>query len=151
LEPVPVEDLGPKKVRLYVYFMNWRSAYNCLAMCNFVTWSLQQHADIVKAVTGWDFTVWELAKVGERAINLARIFNLREGFTEKDDWLPDRFFTPQTSGALSDTAVDGTALERAKQLYYKMMGWDETRGVPTPAKLAELDIDWTVEELQHLL
>ncbi len=141
LEAVPVEDFGPRKVRLFTYVMTWRSLDNCLVLCLFPPWSVQKKVDIVRSVTGWNTTAFELMKVSERAINLARIFNIREGFTEKDDWLPTRFFHPKTSGALSSTAVDSEKLGKAKTLYYDMMGWNE-QGVPTRTKLEELDIAW---------
>jgi len=44
------------------------------------------------------------------------------------------------------TAVDPEKLQEAKLTYYSMMGWDD-KGVPTPAKLDELDIAWTREWL----
>lgn len=33
---------------------------------------------IVKAVTGWETSVYELMKAGERGVNMLRIFNIRE-------------------------------------------------------------------------
>ncbi|NIR17347.1 hypothetical protein GWN63_02635 [Candidatus Bathyarchaeota archaeon] len=83
-------------------------------------------------------------KVSERAINLTRIFNLREGFRAEDDGLPARFFKPKNSGALSDTAVDPQELSEAKGTYYTMMGWDE-EGAPTGARLEELGIGWAAD------
>jgi len=46
----------------------------------------------VKAVTGWETSLFDLLKVAERHTNMARIFNLREGLTADDDMLPDRLF-----------------------------------------------------------
>lgn len=146
LETVPIEDLGPKKIRLFQYVVAWSSLHNCLVLCQFPPWSIQQEVDMVRWVTGWDTTALELMKVSERAINLARIFNIREGFTEKDDWLPPRFFQPTTSGALSNTAVDPKKLRKAISTYYGMMGWDE-KGVPTRTTLEELDIAWSADEI----
>jgi aldehyde:ferredoxin oxidoreductase len=80
-------------------------------------------------------------KVGERIMNMTRIFNLREGFTSDDDILPDRFFQPHTSGALAETAIDLENFREAKNIYYEMMGWDKN-GVPSKIKLDELDISW---------
>jgi aldehyde:ferredoxin oxidoreductase len=80
-------------------------------------------------------------KVVERGNTLARIFNLREGFTEKDDWLPPRFFKPRKSGILSDISVNSQDLQNAKLLYYDMMGWTE-KGVPKKSTLEELNIGW---------
>ena len=147
LETVPIEDFGPKKVRLYKYVGEWRTLNNFLVMCLFTPWSVVQKVEIVRAVTGWNTTAFELMKVVERGNTLARIFNLREGFTEKDDWLPPRFFKPKTSGALNKTAVDPEALQNAKLLYYDMMGWTE-QGVPKKSALEELDIAWADKMLK---
>ena len=146
LEPVPVEDFGPKKVRLYKYVGDWRTLNNFLVMCLFPPWSVNQKTEIVRSVTGWNTTAFELMKVVERGNTLARIFNLREGFTEKDDWLPPRFFKPKTSGALNKTSVNPQELQKAKLLYYDMMGWTE-QGVPKQSKLDELDISWARDKI----
>jgi aldehyde:ferredoxin oxidoreductase len=114
---------------------------DCLHMCHFLPWTSKELVNIVSAVTGWETSVLELNKVGERAINLTRVFNIREGFTPEDDTLPERFYHPHTSGALSKTAVDRDALQKAVQTYYKMVGWSEM-GVPSHEKLEELDIGW---------
>ena len=146
LEAVPVEDFGPKKVRLYKYVGEWRTLNNFLVTCLFTPWSVVQKVEIVRSVTGWNTTAFELMKVVERGNTLARIFNLREGFTEKDDWLPPRFFKPRTSGSLNKTAVNPEDLQTAKLLYYDMMGWTE-QGVPKKSALEELDIGWAVNKI----
>jgi len=146
LEPIPLEDLGPRKVRALIYFVDWRVLDNCLLLCDFLPWNYIQKTDIVRAVTGWNTTAWELMKIGERVTTMARIFNIREGFKKEDDWLPERFFHPKTAGALSKTAIDPEKLRNAIDTYYKMMGWDEN-GVPTREKLEELDIGWAASSL----
>lgn len=146
LETVPVEDFGPKKVRLYKYVGEWRTLNNFLVTCLFTPWSVVQKVALVRYVTGWNTTALELMKVVERGNTLARIFNLREGFTEKDDWLPPRFFKPRKSGLLSDTAVSAKDLQNAKLLYYDMMGWTKN-GVPKQSTLDELDIGWAADKI----
>ncbi len=146
LEEVPVDSLGGGKVRLYKYWMEMMVLANCLSICQFPPWKFTEYADLVQAVTGWDVTIYELAKVAQRTLNLARIFNLREGFTTSDDWLPPRFFQPQTSGALSETAVNPVDLRKAIDLYYEMMGWNRD-GIPRPGILHELGVGWAVNYL----
>jgi aldehyde:ferredoxin oxidoreductase len=146
LETVPIEDFGPKKIRLYKYVGEWRTLNNFLVTCLLTPWSVIQKVEIVRSVTGWKTTAFELMKVVERGNTLARIFNLREGFTQKDDWLPPRFFKPKTSGALNKTAVDSKKLQEAKQTYYDMMGWSE-EGVPKQSKLEELNIGWAASQI----
>jgi aldehyde:ferredoxin oxidoreductase len=150
LESLPLDDLSSKKVRMLVYFVNLRVLDNCALMCMFPPWSPSQKVEIFKAVTGWETSLWELAKVGERAINMARAFNMREGLTEKEDWLPPRMFQPQKGGPIPDTSVDPRKLGKAKKTYYRMMGWDEDTGVPTVGKLEELGIPWVTKHLVNV-
>ncbi|MBL7168613.1 aldehyde ferredoxin oxidoreductase family protein [Candidatus Bathyarchaeota archaeon] len=145
-EKVPIDSLGPGKVRLYKYWMEMRVLANCLSVCSFPPWRFTEYVDLVETVTGWDTTLLELAKVSQRTLTLARLFNVREGFTAADDWLPPRFFSPQTSGALSETAVVPGDLRRAIDTYYGMMGWD-AEGVPRTGTLHELGVSWAVEYL----
>ena len=147
LEPMAVESLGPEKVRTLLYNMLLMVADNCLPVCIFVRWSPDQQAELVRAATGWDVSTYELMKVGERALTLARVYNLREGFTSEDDHLPERSYGPTTSGALVQGGIDREELREAIQLYYAMMGWDPETGVPLPAKLHELDVAWATEYL----
>jgi len=145
-ELVPIEDFGPAKVRVFRYFSTWRHLVNCLVLCIFPPWDYEQKVDLVKAVTGWNTTAFELWKVGDRALNMTRAFNFREGFTAKDDWLPDRFFHPHNVGALSKTAVNPEQLRNARRIYYRMNGWNEETGAPTREKLEELDIGWVADK-----
>jgi len=147
LEQVAVEDFGPAKIRLFRYVSTWRHLANCLVLCIFPPWTYEQKVELVKAVTGWNTTAFELWKVGERALSMTRAFNFREGFIAKDDWLPDRFFHTHNVGALSKTAVDPEQLLGAKRIYYKMMGWNEETGAPTREKLEELDVGWIADEI----
>lgn len=148
LEPMAANDLSAAKIRLVKYYTEFIHFLNCAVCCYFVMSlslvGLERITQLVRAVTGWDTTFFELLKVGERSANLARIFNLREGFTVKDDTMPKRFFAPHPSGPLK-VALDPKAFEQGKQLYYQMMGWPN--GIPTPGRLGELGIEWAASQL----
>jgi len=141
LETLPADDLGPAKVRLFLYKVNWQHFHDSALMCNFVPWDMLQVVEIVRAVTGWKTSLWELWKVGERAAVLARLFNLTRGIDAARDALPNRFYEAFKGGPLDGVAVDEARLEEARRTYYTMAGWDEN-GVPTRAKLFELDLGW---------
>ncbi len=142
LEPLPLTDLSPAKVRMLIYFTNWRHLLDCLSLCVFIPFNYSQVADLVKGVTGWNTSLWELMKVGERCVTMARAFNIREGFAKDDDRLPRRFFEPFTSGPLQGVSIKKEELERARDIYYSMMGWDEATGTPKLGRLQELGIEW---------
>jgi aldehyde:ferredoxin oxidoreductase len=144
LEPVPETSLGADKVRLYTYLALERGITNCLLMCNFVgipttPVTLPKLAEVVSAVTGWELSSWELMKVSERGINLARLFNLKHGITSAEDALPDRMFTPVKAGPKVGRVLKKEEFAEAKALFYSMLGWD-ANGNPTRTKLIELNI-----------
>jgi len=144
-QPLPAQELSPAKVRMLLYGSLWQHALNCLVYCNFVPLTPDNIVDLVRDITGWNTNVWELVKAGERSINLARVFSLREGQTAADDNLPRRFFTPFTSGPLEGVGIDDAQLKQSVETYYGMMGWDKDTGAPIPEKLQELGIDWAAE------
>lgn len=147
LEPLDVFDIGPRKVRLFIYLQQYWDLLNTLGICMFTAkpfgpQTFNGIVDYVKAVTGWETSLFDLLKVAERHANMARIFNLREGLTAEDDTLPDRFFQPLEGGTLRGTKIDKTLFSEAVETYYEMMGWDKQTGVPKKGKLAEMDLDW---------
>ena len=75
-----------------------------------------------------------------------KAFNVREGFTTDDDWLPPRMFEPIQSGPLKGSKYSQDELREMRTLYYQMRNWDK-EGKPTLAKLIELDLEWVAEEL----
>lgn len=149
LEPLPVHDLSPAKVRLLLYVTNWQILTNSLGLCMFLPYDFHQIRDITNVVTGWNTSLWELLKVGERGYALARAFNAREGLTPEDDHLPRRFFEPLGPGTLSraGVALDEGKVKGALFTYRAMAGWDPATGIPTRERLEELDIGWVAEEL----
>ncbi len=147
LEPIPLESLGPQKVRATMLQTLLQVRNNCLLMCLFVPWEAEELVQLVRAATGWNVTAHELLQVGARAFTLARLFNIREGFGPEDDHLAPRSHEPKISGALSDGGIDPDELEDAMHTYYAMMGWDKETGVPTPETLHALDVGWAVDYL----
>jgi aldehyde:ferredoxin oxidoreductase len=147
LEPMPLESLGPEKVRAFAYNTINKVSRNCLTVCAFVPWTDAERMEMLRAASGWQINAYEYFKLGERALTLARIFNVREGFTPADDRLALRSYGPTTSGALAEGGIDPEELDEAVHTYYGMMGWDVESGVPTVEKLQELDIGWAKEYL----
>ncbi|MHB1132035.1 MAG: aldehyde ferredoxin oxidoreductase family protein [Chloroflexota bacterium] len=140
--PVEVHGFAEEKMELFYHYVNWRHFNDCAVICNFLPYSPPQMAAVINALTGWDADAWELLRVGERAANLARIYNLREGFGAGDDVVPQRFHEEFRNGnSTTGKPVDPAALDGAKQWYYRRMGWDEA-GVPTAERLAELGVAW---------
>jgi aldehyde:ferredoxin oxidoreductase len=148
LDPVEATGIDEEKVKLYFHHVNRQHLLDCAVMCMFLPYSPQQLVDLTNAVTGWDMDIPEAQKVGQRAITLSRVFNLREGFTATDDDLPRRFFTPFDKGeARTAVPLDAGEFERAKTHYYARMGWDKATGVPSNESLKQLDVSWAAKHL----
>ena len=149
---VDPRDLGPDKVRAFVYAHLWWGLLDCLGACKFVfiphnagVLDPHQLVEIVNASTGWQTSLWSLMKASERALNLARAFNMREGFTAADDTLPERLYEEIQFGPSKGAKINKEQFQNALHLYYEMMGWDPETGAPSTTKLHELDLGWINE------
>ena len=147
LEWIPETELSARKVRQTVILERWWSGLESLLFCLYATAPVRYMSpalmmQAIGASTGWDFSLWELMQIGERRINMLRLFNMRAGLTKEDDTLPDRFFDePIAGGPYDGIRLDRNEFERARELYYEMVGWDP-EGQPSRAKLEELDLGW---------
>lgn len=149
-EAMPARELSDKKARQYFIGENWSSFEKSVGFCYFgpAPRSFIQVEDVLqtmRAATGWDLSISDLLEIGERGTNLARIFNLREGFTPQDDRLPERMFTPLESGALAGVAIDHKEFDAAMKALYSEKHWDTTSGKPARQRLNELDIEWAAD------
>jgi aldehyde:ferredoxin oxidoreductase len=98
------------------------------------------YAAMVRAVTGWDVTVDELERIGERIINLERLFNVREGVRRAQDTLPWKVMhEPIPDGPSAGMHCPPAELAAMLDDYYALRGWDAD-GAPTAARLAELGL-----------
>jgi aldehyde:ferredoxin oxidoreductase len=145
--PTDCADLN--KVRMTVYSQYYYSLLDTLCLCMFPwgcgsLYTYRDLEDLVTAATGWETSMYELMKVGERRITMLRQVNARQGFTAEDDALPARLFEPLPDGPAEGRAVDAGAWPGMKAMYYEHLGWDAERGNPEPGRLRELGLDWAV-------
>jgi aldehyde:ferredoxin oxidoreductase len=116
-----------------------------LSTCKFMCYAgiTPDHwASMLSATTGWDIDGQELIRVGERVINLQRMFNVRESLNRNDDMLPKRLLSMPEFGAFKDKkeCIIKDYHEMLDE-YYEACGWDIKTGVPTEDKLRELDLN----------
>jgi aldehyde:ferredoxin oxidoreductase len=103
--------------------------FNSLCMCNFVGafLSLNDQVDMMRAATGFDWTLDELMQCGWRIWYLKRhILNLR-GSGRNDDVLPPKALTPTEEGA---NAGSVPKMERMLPEIYELAGLDDDGRVP---------------------
>jgi aldehyde:ferredoxin oxidoreductase len=116
-----------------------------LNTCKFFMYAgitLDNLAELLSASTGWDIKGGDLLEVGERVLNLQRLFNMREGLSRKDDMLPERikqkpafgFYEKEDQCAIKD-------FEGMLDEYYEARKWDIKTGMPSKEKLKALGLE----------
>jgi aldehyde:ferredoxin oxidoreductase len=144
-----LRDLSDEKVRFAYTTQCFYSALDSLGLCQFVwgpSWQLYGPAEtveLVRAGTGWDVTMDELLRMGERRLHLLRAFNAREGIGKNADTLPKKLFQPLAgSGPTAGVALTTEEFEHGRDAYYRLAGCDPATGFATREKLGQLGLEW---------
>ncbi len=143
--------LDDEKVRFAFDTQCYFSIVDTLGLCQFVwgpSWELYGPTDMVdlcKYGVGWETSLFELMRIGERRINMMRYFNAREGFARAHDTLPERIFKPLPDGHSRGIALDRDQFAEALTTYYQFAGWDIETGNPTDVTLRKLSLAWLLE------
>jgi aldehyde:ferredoxin oxidoreductase len=152
VEAHPARSMNNEKIRQFYILEKVTSFEKVIGYCFFgpAPRSFILPAEVVEsanAATGWQLDLDELMEIGERATNLARVFNAREGFTRQHDTLPERIFSPLEAGSLEGESFPRDEFESALTELYNLKGWDSKTGIPTRERLSALSLDWAAEML----
>ena len=123
--------------------------YDMTGLCKFSRGLMvdEGQLELLNAMTGFDMSLSEFLKAGERVYNLSKAFNIRNGFGRKDDKLPDRVFDDEVLyGPTEGETLSRREFEEELDRYYDVRGWDE-EGVPSKNTLKRLDLAEVAEEL----
>lgn len=150
-------ELTLEKGKFFAYTQRIASAIDSVSTCSFIfnTWAMLGFDDLlelIKAATGWNYTMFEFMLLGERRVNMVKAFNTREGFTSKEDDLPARLFEkPITSnGATNGKLINREDFLKAREYYYAINGWDKKTGIPDKYKLMELGLEWALNFIEKM-
>ena len=107
----------------------------------------ENYVTMINSVTGWNLSLADVEKTGERIYNLERAFNCREGIRRKDDTIPHRaLHQPIPEGPSKGMFTPPAEFEAMLNEYYQLRGWDGN-GLPTLGKLKELDLEEVSRDL----
>jgi len=138
-------------------FVKWlydtRAVLESLPTCVFILRSslgidMKLWLDLFNACTGASCSIDEFMKIGERIVNLERVYVAREGFGRKDDKVPRRMLEEP----ILDKQIPpiGSQLDTMLDDYYRERGWDLETGLPKTEKLRELDLDFAIDDLNKI-
>ncbi len=147
------------KADIVVYGEHFCAIADSLGLCKFSTAEtyVVMPDDIAEGLSalGYEYTGDELLTAGERIVNLERLYNIRHGFSRKDDYLPERFSREPLDVYAYHAAPSGDEMVRSEEpittgvvqdmdamldRYYQLRNWDN-EGKPTPETLKRLGID----------
>lgn len=149
-------DIG----RLTKFGEDWYSVLSSLGICarghinRFYTINIC--ADFYSSATGFEISLEDLIKAGERIWNLQRAINVKGGFTRKDDRFPDKWFEPVESDGKKyqmmdyyrKTVITPEIAESFLDGYYDERGWKLETGIPTEKKFNELGLESVADDLK---
>ena len=126
-KPVPTDRFSfSGKARIIKIAEDLNAAVDSLVACRFAFLgaTLEEYAELLSAATGREFGPGALQSIGERIYLTERFYNCENGFSKRDDLLPERFFTEAGSAG---EGIEVPPLDRARfdlelQKYYRIRG-----------------------------
>ena len=136
---------GAEKAANVARHQDWRTIANALVMCLFANVPPQDVLELVNAACGWDYSLEDLLRCGERGWNLKRLLNIKLGLTAENDRLPAALLKAYSDDPQAEEGYV-PPLDSMLAAYYSARRWDASSGKPYPDKLQELGLDWVNEE-----
>jgi aldehyde:ferredoxin oxidoreductase len=136
--------IDSKRGSLVAASEDFAATLDSLIVCKFLRKCFSDYyseaAEMLSKVTGWDYTGDELKHAGERIHTAKKLFNIREGWQPKDDWLPERLLSEALpTGVGAGVGLSPAELRQMIRTYYQARGWDDAGLIPA-SKLAELNL-----------
>jgi aldehyde:ferredoxin oxidoreductase len=152
LERVFSDPSGFNIARLTRYVERWNVLLDIMGICNRPPlarlYSLALTTELYHLVTGINIKPDELLAAAERCVNLLKLFNIEQGATRKDDYLPERFYTEPFLLLGEETwlkdyyetkRLTREDIEHLLDEYYEERGWDNN-GTPTSQTLTAIGL-----------
>ncbi len=118
-------DAVEGKAALFIDYEDRATLFDSLILCRFFRdfYLWPELGELIRLTTGTDLDQEGLQRLAGRISDRVRRFNVREGLTPEDDWLPARFFDeplPETGAVLRREE-----LETMRADYYRLRGWTD--------------------------
>lgn len=135
---------GAEKSANVALHQDFRTVFNSLVMCIFANVPPQSMVDLINAANGYNWTITDMMKSGERGWTIKRAINNRLGLTRANDKLPKGLLEPMPNGGSAGYVPPFAEMLDA---YYDARKWDKATGKPSKEKMLELGMDEIVRDL----
>ncbi|TFG33843.1 aldehyde ferredoxin oxidoreductase [Candidatus Thorarchaeota archaeon] len=129
-------DRFENEANLVARQQDFRALTNSAIICNFYSVNGHELTKLLQLVTGWNVTVQEIVKTGERIFTMMRLLNLKLGYDTKNEQLPQIVLKPLEGATEGYVPVVDEHLDK----WYDTRGWDRATGRPPLERLQELDL-----------
>ncbi len=116
---------------------DYRAFYSSVVMCVFCNPPPSSVGRLLTLATGWEINIAEIKKMGERILNMKRLFNVKMGLTADWDRLPAIVTDPVSEGGAAGRSPDW---KKMLKQFYEFRKWDPVTGIPTKEKIEELGL-----------
>ena len=99
-------------------------------------WTLTGVKDVFNAVTGWDYSIDDLMRTGQRGFIVQRLINIRDGYDRKTDVLPKKMLKSAKEGFRAGKTIP---FKELMEDYYELRDWD-ANGHPSEKTLNSLGL-----------
>ncbi|MDP2954070.1 MAG: aldehyde ferredoxin oxidoreductase C-terminal domain-containing protein, partial [Chloroflexota bacterium] len=107
---------------------------------------MKHYVAAVNTVTGWDLSIEEGLRLGERIAALTRAYAWRTGMTPDTETLSPRLLEAPRDGPAQGKSIRPFWNEILDG-YYSGLGWDRKSGRPLPETLKRLELDEVIPDL----
>jgi len=145
--PQPYDPLNPEHVAANVAnSKGCQTISDCAVMCWFIGVNdTESQTKALNAVTGWNYTIEDIIKLGKRVVNVMRIYNVKAGITPDMEKPSPRYISTPVDGPCEGKSV-ADDWEFMVNRYYELMGWDRKTGMPLPETIKLLELEDIVDD-----
>jgi len=137
--PLELWGITDHKIDAFRIETAFKNFLDSAVICHFYPYEYHHMVDALNAAGGWNLKKEDIVQIGERIINLGRLYLLREGFTATDDSLSARAYHRLDSGPIAGKSLTPVELRVGLDKYYKKMGWN-SNGVPETITMDRLEL-----------
>lgn len=143
----PIKDNFSTEVAIQNARTNGRKVFDdCSTICRFIAEDFNLSVKAVNYAAGWDLSVSDALKIGQRVVNHLRVFNLRHGLNIEKERPSKRYGSMPVDGPAAGVSII-PIYDEMRACYWEEMGWCRNTGKPLPKTLCGLGLELLIPDI----